>query len=240
MYTDLSYITSRKEIGKDAVTFFQNMSMSNLEGQYQHLWVAPSNLKSSILKEIDNQINLAKQHKPARIRIKMNSFTDLDIIRKISEASMAGVKIEMVIRGICCLLPGIENATDNVTIHSIVGRYLEHSRIYCFGDEKDVKIYIASADCMTRNTEKRVEIGCPIQDEKLKHQILEYFTLLMKDNVKARKLDNDGQFKQIITQEAPLNSQEECMNLAIQMAKTTKKTEKTFFQHIIKSLRKGA
>lgn len=238
MYTDLSYITSRKEIGKDAVTFFQNMSMSNLEGQYQHLWVAPSNLKSSILKEIDNQINLAKQHQPARIRIKMNSFTDLDIIHKISEASMAGVKIEMIIRGICCLLPGLENATENITIRSIVGRYLEHSRIYCFGDEKDIKIYIASADCMTRNTEKRVEIGCPIQDEKLKNQILEYFTLLMSDNIKARELCSDGHYKQIISQEAPLNSQEECMHLAIQITQEIKKSEKGLFQHIIKSLRK--
>ena len=153
---------------------------------------------------------------------------------------MAGVKIEMIIRGICCLLPGLENATENVTIRSIVGRYLEHSRIYCFGDEKDIKIYIASADCMTRNTEKRVEIGCPIQDEKLKNQILEYFTLLMNDNVKARELCSDGHYKQIISQEAPLNSQEECMNLAIQMAKTTQKPEKGFFQNIIKSLRKGA
>lgn len=170
----------------------------------------------------------------------MNSFTDLDIIRKINEASIAGVKTEMVIRGICCLLPGIKNTTDNITIHSIVGRYLEHSRIYCFGDEKDTKIYIASADCMTRNTEKRVEIGCPIQDEKLKHQILEYFTLLMKDNVKARKLGNDGHYKQIESQEAPYNSQEQCMNLAIQMAKETKKSKKRLFQHIIKSLRKGA
>jgi polyphosphate kinase len=240
MYTDHSYITSRKEIGKDAVTFFQNMSMSNLEGQYQHLWVAPSNLKSSILKEIDNQINLAKQHQPARIRIKMNSFTDLDIIHKISEASMAGVKIEMIIRGICCLLPGLENATENITIRSIVGRYLEHSRIYCFGDEKDIKIYIASADCMTRNTEKRVEIGCPIQDEKLKNQILEYFTLLMSDNIKARELCSDGHYKQIISQEAPLNSQEECMHLAIQITQEIKKSEKGLIQHIIKSLRKGA
>lgn len=240
MYTDLSYITSRKEIGKDAVTFFQNMSMSNLEGQYQHLWVAPSNLKSSILKEIDNQITLAKQNQPARIRIKMNSFTDLDIIRKISEASIAGVKIEMIIRGICCLLPGIPNQTENITIHSIVGRYLEHSRIYCFGDENNVKIYIASADCMTRNTEKRVEIGCPIQDEKLKNQIFEYFDLLMNDNVKARELDSSGHYKQIESQNTPLDSQEECMNLAIQSAKETKKSDKKLFKNIFKSLRKGA
>lgn len=240
MYTDLSYITSRKEIGTDAVTFFQNMSMANLKGQYNHLWVAPSNLKSSILKEIDDQINLAKQHQPARIRIKMNSFTDLDIIRKISEASIAGVKIEMVIRGICCLLPGIENATDNVTIHSIVGRYLEHSRIYCFGDQKDVQVYIASADCMTRNTEKRVEIGCPIQDETLKNQILEYFNLLMNDNVKARKLNSNGHYEQIESNNVPLDSQEECMNLAIQMAKETKNSDKRFFKNIFKSLRKGA
>lgn len=240
MYTDLSYITSRKEIGTDAVTFFQNMSMANLKGQYNHLWVAPSNLKSSILKEIDNQITLAKQYQPAKIRIKMNSFTDLDIIRKISEASIAGVKIEMVIRGICCLLPGIENATDNVTIHSIVGRYLEHSRIYCFGDQKDVKVYIASADCMTRNTEKRVEIGCPIQDETLKNQILEYFNLLMNDKVKARKLNSNGHYEQIESNNVPLDSQEECMNLAIQMAKETKNSDKRFFKNIFKSFRKGA
>ena len=240
MYTDLSYITSRKEIGTDAVTFFQNMSMANLKGQYNHLWVAPSNLKSSILKEIDNQITLAKQYQPAKIRIKMNSFTDLDIIRKISEASIAGVKIEMVIRGICCLLPGIENATDNVTIHSIVGRYLEHSRIYCFGDQKDVKVYIASADCMTRNTEKRVEIGCPIQDETLKNQILEYFNLLMNDKVKARKLNSNGHYEQIESNNIPLDSQEECMNLAIQMAKETKNSDKRFFKNIFKSFRKGA
>ena len=240
MYTDLSYITSRKEIGTDAVTFFQNMSMANLKGQYNHLWVAPSNLKSSILKEIDNQITLAKQYQPAKIRIKMNSFTDLDIIRKISEASIAGVKIQMVIRGICCLLPGIPNQTENITIHSIVGRYLEHSRIYCFGDENNVKIYIASADCMTRNTEKRVEIGCPIQDEKLKNQILEYFGLLMNDNVKARELDSSGHYKQIESQNTPLDSQEECMNLAIQSAKETKKSDKKFFKNIFKSLRKGA
>lgn len=240
MYTDLSYITSRKEIGKDAVTFFQNMSMSNLEGQYQHLWVAPSNLKSSIIKEIDNQIHLAKQNKTARIRIKMNSFTDLDIIRKIAEASKAGVKIDMIIRGICCLIPGIPNETENVTILSIVGRYLEHSRIYCFGNGQDTKIYIASADCMTRNTEKRVEIGCPIQDEKLKNQILEYFNLLMNDNVKSRKLDSNGHYEQIESHNAPLNSQEECMNLAIQMAKETKKSDKSFFKNIFKSLRKGA
>lgn len=240
MYTDLSYITSRKEIGTDAVTFFQNMSMANLKGQYNHLWVAPSNLKSSILKEIDNQITLAKQYQPAKIRIKMNSFTDLDIIRKISEAGIAGVKIEMVIRGICCLLPGIENATDNVTIHSIVGRYLEHSRIYCFGDQKDVKVYIASADCMTRNTEKRVEIGCPIQDETLKNQILEYFNLLMNDKVKARKLNSNGHYEQIESNNVPLDSQEECMNLAIQMAKETKNSDKRFFKNIFKSFRKGA
>ena len=208
MYTDLSYITSRKEIGKDAVTFFQNMSMSNLEGQYQHLWVAPSNLKSSILKEIDNQINLAKQHQPARIRIKMNSFTDLDIIHKISEASMAGVKIEMIIRGICCLLPGLENATENITIRSIVGRYLEHSRIYIFGTKGREKVYIASADFMTRNTLRRVEVAVPIYNTDIKMQVIEMFITMLSDNVKAREEDHNGNYKIPKNQDTPLNSQE--------------------------------
>lgn len=235
MYTDISYITTRDEIGKDAVTFFQNMSMANLKGSYKHLWVAPSNLKTSIIANIEEQTKLAKEGKPACIRIKMNSFTDLDIINKLTEASKAGVKVTMVIRGICCLLPGIENQTENIEIRSIVGRYLEHSRIYCFGQGQDTKIYISSADFMTRNTEKRVEIACPIYDENLKMKILHYFHMLLDDNIKARQLNFDGHYSSIDTSQESYNSQEECMKLAIEESKKHIETKQpTFFDKLKK------
>lgn len=234
MYTDISYITSRNEIGKDAVNFFQNMAMSNLKGSYDHLWVAPSNLKSSILSSIDDQIALAKNNQPARIRIKMNSFTDLDIIKKIADASKAGVKVTMVIRGICCLLPGIPDETENIEIYSIVGRYLEHSRIYAFGEGQNLKVYISSADFMTRNTEKRVEIACPIYDQKLKENIMEYFNMLLKDNMKARKMKSDGHYEMIESNEDPYNSQQACLDKAIEIANTKQEEPNpSFLQSLI-------
>lgn len=219
LYTDFSYITARNEIGEDAVAFFQNMATNNLHGEYKHLWVAPSNLKKEILNNIDKQIEAAKQGRPAQIRLKMNSLTDLDIIKKLAEASQAGVFITMVIRGICCLLPQIKGKTDNIRVISIVGRYLEHSRIYCFGQEDDMKIYISSADFMTRNTEKRVEIACPIYDLKLQKVLLDYFDGLLKDNVKARILQSDGTYKAVGQEYDPYDSQEQCMKIAIERAK---------------------
>lgn len=218
MYTDISYITAKPSIGKDAITFFQNMSLSNLEGEYDHLIVSPHSLKQTCLALMDEQIQQAKAQKEALILLKMNSLTDLDIIKKLQEASAAGVKIKMVIRRICCILPNLKGLTDNIEIYSIVGRFLEHSRIYCFGCGNQQKVYISSADFMTRNTEKRVEIGCPIEDENLKQELLEYFNILLKDNVKMRKLCANGEYVKMDTSGDPFIAQEYCMQKAVEEA----------------------
>lgn len=218
MYTDISYITAKPSIGKDAITFFQNMSLSNLEGEYDHLIVSPHSLKQTCLALMDEQIQQAKAQKEAQILLKMNSLTDLDIIKKLQEASAAGVKVKMVIRGICCILPNLKGLTDNIEIYSIVGRFLEHSRIYCFGCGNQQKVYISSADFMTRNTEKRVEIGCPIEDENLKQELLEYFNILLKDNVKMRKLCANGEYVKMDTSGDPFIAQEYCMQKAVEEA----------------------
>lgn len=218
MYTDISYITAKDSIGKDAISFFQNMSLSNLEGDYKHLLTSPNLLKKTCLMLMDEQIQLAKANKEAQILLKMNSLTDLDIIKKLQEASAAGVKIKMVIRGICCILPNLKGYTENIEIYSIVGRFLEHSRIYCFGVGNEQKVYISSADFMTRNTEKRVEIACPIEDENLKCELLEYFDTLLKDNVKMRRLCNNGEYIKMDTSNDPFISQEYCMKKAIEDA----------------------
>ena len=218
MYTDISYITAKPSIGKDAIAFFQNMSLSNLEGEYDHLIVSPHSLKQTCLALMDEQIQQAKAQKEAQILLKMNSLTDLDIIKKLQEASAAGVKIKMVIRGICCILPNLKGLTDNIEIYSIVGRFLEHSRIYCFGCGNQQKVYISSADFMTRNTEKRVEIGCPIEDENLKQELLEHFNILLKDNVKMRKLCANGEYVKMDTSGDPFIAQEYCMQKAVEEA----------------------
>ncbi|MFS0782624.1 polyphosphate kinase 1 [Bacillus sp. 1P06AnD] len=195
LYTDLSLITANKEIGADAATFFKNMSISNLDGQYSKLLVAPSSLKSGLISMIDGEIAKAKDGKRAKIIMKMNSLTDRQIINKLSEASCAGVDIKLIIRGICCLLPGIKGRTENIMVESVVGRFLEHSRIYCFGEGADTKMYISSADIMTRNTEKRVEIACPIIDPHVKKTILDMLEVWLNDNVKARVLQSNGEYK---------------------------------------------
>jgi polyphosphate kinase len=194
LYTDLSLITANQEIGHDTMRFFKNMSISNLFGEYNHLMVAPNSFKNKLLKLIDFEIEKAKNGEACGIIIKSNSFTDKDIIEKLSEASNAGVEIKLIIRGICCLLPGIEEKTENITVISIVGRFLEHSRIYLFGRNNDVKIYIASADMMTRNTSRRVEIACPIYDKEIKDQIIRQLDIMLKDNAKARILTGEGNY----------------------------------------------
>lgn len=195
IYTDLCLMTSNQSIGKDACLFFQNMSISNLYGKYSKLLVSPSNLKSQILLLIDKEIAKGSE---GHIFMKMNSLTDIDIINKLSEASNAGVKIKLNIRGICCILPGIKRKTQNIEITSIVGRFLEHPRIYCFGKSvEDIKIYIGSADMMTRNTEKRVEILVPIENKTIKKQILNIVNIINKDNVKARKIKPNGKLEKI-------------------------------------------
>ena len=171
MYTDLSLMTANSAIGKDAAEFFKNMSIGNLAGQYDYLIVSPTSLKQKILYLMDEEI---KKGSNGRIIMKMNSVTDVDFIQKVSEASRSGVKVDLIVRGICCILPGVTGYTDNVRVMSVVGRYLEHPRIFSFGSGNDQKIYIGSADMMTRNTEKRVEVAAPILDQDICRQINHY------------------------------------------------------------------
>jgi polyphosphate kinase len=195
LYTDLSLITANQDIGQEANEFFRNMSISNLKGQYNNLLVAPYSFKNNMMVLMDSEIEKARRGEASGIIIKSNSLTDKDIIAKLSEASQAGVEIQLIIRGICCLLPGIAGKTENITVYSIVGRFLEHSRIYGFGRDKDIKVYISSADMMTRNTMRRVEIACPILDTDIRDQILHILNIMVKDNVKARLIGSDGIYR---------------------------------------------
>ncbi len=212
MYTDLSLMTANREIGEDAALFFQNMSIGNLDGIYRHLIVSPTSLKPKILQLMDQEIRKGSK---GRIIMKMNSLTDVDFIAKAAEASQAGVRVELIVRGICCILPGITGYTENISISSIVGRYLEHPRIFSFGTGTDQKIYIGSADMMTRNTEKRVEVAAPVLDPDVKRQVNEYLDIMLADNVKARVLQKDGTYKKKPITENRVNSQEYFMKSAV-------------------------
>ena len=209
LYTDLSLITARPEIGMEASRIFQALSLGTVVDKTEHLLVSPKCLQKPVLEMIDNEIAMVKSGQEGYIGIKINSLTDKKIIAKLIEASEAGVKIDMVIRGICCLRSGIEDLTDNIRIISIVGRFLEHSRIYIFGTETRARIYIASADFMTRNTTRRVEVAVPIEDVDLRARIQEMFITMLSDNVKAREQQPDGTYVCLTPEEnAPLNSQE--------------------------------
>ncbi|WP_313527181.1 polyphosphate kinase 1 [Anaerotignum sp.] len=209
MYTDLSLISYDQRIGQDAAEFFKNMGIGNLEGIYKHLLVAPISLKQTVIKLIDEQIALANK---GHIFIKINSLTDVDIMEKLKQASCAGVKVIMIIRGICCLKPNIEGKTDNIHISSVVGRFLEHSRIYSFGTGSTQKIYISSADFMTRNTERRVEVACPIYDERAREKIRHIMEAAEYDNVKARVLLANGNYVKKDKHKLPIDSQQLLMN----------------------------
>lgn len=208
LYTDLSFMTANVEIGLEAAKVFQALSMEETVDNVQHLLVAPRCLQNKVLSMIDEEIACAKEGKEAYIGLKMNSLTDKKIIDKLIEASQAGVKIDMVIRGICCLIPGVKGKTENIQVRSIVGRFLEHSRIYIFGTQEREKVYIASADLMTRNTLRRVEVATPIYDKDLKMQLEEMFITMLSDNQKARQEDSRGNYEIAEAQETPLNSQE--------------------------------
>ncbi len=205
MYTDVSLMTSNQEIGEDAAEFFKNMAIANLDGAYKHLIVAPTSLKQKVLYLIDEEIKKGTQ---GRVIMKMNSVTDRDFILKIAEASKAGVKIDLLVRGICCILPGVEGETDNLKVTSIVGRYLEHPRIFCFGEGAEQKIYIGSADMMTRNTDKRVEVAAPILDESIKKRLYDMLQIMLKDNVKIRNMRNDGTYEKVKWVQPLINAQE--------------------------------
>ncbi|MGB8455202.1 MAG: polyphosphate kinase 1 [Anaerocolumna sp.] len=209
LYTDLSLITANQDIGQEANEFFKNMSIANLKGQYNQLLVAPYSFKNNMLALMDYEIEKARRGEGSGIIIKSNSLTDKEIITKLSEASQAGVEVKLIIRGICCLLPGINDKTDNIMVTSVVGRFLEHSRIYCFGKDKDIRLYISSADMMTRNTSRRVEIACPILDADIRNQILHILDIMFKDNVKARLIGSDGIYwKKEIENDTSFDSQQ--------------------------------
>ena len=208
LYTDLSLMTANVEIGLEASNVFQALSKGEVVEHSEHLLVAPKCLQNKVLAMLDEEIAHARNGEEAYAGFKLNSLTDKKIIDKLIEASEAGVKIDMVVRGICCLIPGVEGKTENIRIISIVGRFLEHSRIYIFGNSKRRKYYIASADFMTRNTVRRVEVAAPVYDERLQNKLQDMFDIMLADNQKARYLDAEGNYHRVINKEAPLNSQE--------------------------------
>ena len=207
LYTDLSLITVNREIAVEASTVFNALALGNLVEHTNYLLVAPHCLQNRILDMLDTEINLAKSGQPAYFGAKLNSLSDKLIIDKLVEASQAGVKIELVVRGICCLIAEVEGYTDNITVTSIVGRFLEHSRIYIFGLDDRQKVYISSADFMTRNTVRRVEVAAPINDENIKMRILNMFAVMLSDNVKARIQLNDGSYEKKECNGTKLDSQ---------------------------------
>lgn len=208
LYTDYSVLTHDQEIGRNAAQVFQALAMGETLKKSGPLLVAPHCLQNRVLEMIDEQIALAKRGEEAYIGVKINSLTDKKIIDALMAASQAGVKIEMVVRGICCLLPGVPGKTENIRIVSIVGRFLEHSRIYIFGTGKQRKIYIASADFMTRNTLRRVEVAAPIRDEALQEEILSAFDVMLRDNCQAWNLCSDGVYRRNRNDQPKLNAQE--------------------------------
>ena len=208
LYTDLSLMTADPKIGMEAARVFQALAMGETVEDMEYLLVAPRCLQNKVLAMIDEEIEHAKAGEPAYIGLKMNSLTDKRIMSKLVEASCAGVHIDMVIRGICCLIPGVKGQTENIHIISIVGRFLEHSRIYIFGTQERARIYISSADFMTRNTLRRVEVAAPIEDPDIRMQIQEMFVTMLSDNRKARKMNSKGNYKIEESDNAPLNSQE--------------------------------
>lgn len=208
-YTDLSLVTSHPEIGLDAVALFNDILVNNIGGRYKRLLVAPSSMRQSILLMIQQEIDCAAKGEPAAVFAKFNSLTDKDIIDKLVEASRAGVKIRLIVRGICCLRPGIPGLTHNITVISIVGRFLEHARVYCFGEGERRRVFISSADWMTRNTERRIEVACPILDDAIAGRIMGMMEIAFNDNVKVRELMPDGSYARRITaaEEPVLDSQ---------------------------------
>ena len=202
---------------------FHALCLEQLVESTQHLLVAPKCLQNKVLAMIDGEIDKVKAGKEGYIGAKMNALTDKVIIDTLVEASQAGVKIDLIIRGICCLVPGIRGYTENIRVISIVGRYLEHSRIYIFGKGREADVYIASADFMTRNTTKRVEVAAPIWDEDIKERLLGMFNLILRDNVKAREMKPDGNYARVKSSDIQLNSQEYFFSLSYQQAEEAQK-----------------
>ena len=208
LYTDLSLMTANEQIGMDAARVFQALAKGEVVEDMEHLLVAPKCLQSKVIEKIEEQIQKQKNGETAYIGLKMNSLTDKRIIDKLIDASKAGVKIDMIVRGICCLIPGVEGETENIHVISVVGRFLEHSRIYIFGNGEEAQYYIGSADFMTRNTVKRVEVAAPVYSERLKKRLQDLFDMMLSDNKKARKEDAKGAYSVVECKGQPINSQE--------------------------------
>lgn len=224
MYTDVCLMTADREIGQDGATFFQNMCMGNLGGSYRHLLVSPYSLKKKVLELIEEE---TRKGENGRIIMKMNSVTDVDFIEQISRASRAGVEVDLLVRGICCIRPGVEGYTDHVRVTSIVGRFLEHPRIFSFGRGSAQKLYIGSADMMTRNTEKRVEVACPVYDVDLRARLNHMLQVMLEDNVKARVLDAAGTYLKKGQGEPFVDAQEVFMQEAVQAAAVKKPAKRS-------------
>lgn len=224
MYTDVCLMTADREIGQDGATFFQNMCMGNLGGSYRHLLVSPYSLKKKVLELIEEE---TRKGENGRIIMKMNSVTDVDFIEQISRASRAGVEVDLLVRGICCIRPGVEGYTDHVRVTSIVGRFLEHPRIFSFGRGSAQKLYIGSADMMTRNTEKRVEVACPVYDEDLRARLNHMLQVMLEDNVKARVLDAAGTYLKKGQGEPFVDAQEVFLQEAVQAAAVKKPAKRS-------------
>ncbi|WP_028399462.1 RNA degradosome polyphosphate kinase [Ectobacillus panaciterrae] len=208
-YTDFGFITSRKDFGIDATNFFNYLSGYTRKPQFHQISVAPLDVRHTFIERIEEEISYHKQYGSGHIIAKMNSLTDKMLIQKLYEASCAGVKIDLIVRGTCCLRPGIPNVSERIRVISIVGRYLEHSRIYYFRHNGEERLYLSSADWMTRNMEKRVEIAFPIPDRKMKKRIIDLLQLILLDNVKAREQNECGEYKYAAwkAEEAEIDSQ---------------------------------
>lgn len=218
LYTDFSYLTSNIEIGMDAKDLFDNIMIGNLDGEYKHLLVSPKSMQEGLKALIDEQIERQEKTGDGYIRLKMNSISDRKIIDKLSEASNKGVKIDMMVRGITCILPGVEERTENIEIYQVVGRFLEHHRVYQFGMGVDAKVYISSADFMTRNIRNRMEVAAPIYDYEIKNRILEFMDIMFSDDVKMRKLQKDGSYLKVPNVKG-INAQEVLISRAIERTK---------------------
>ncbi|MDO5301136.1 MAG: polyphosphate kinase 1 [Tissierellia bacterium] len=219
MYTDFSLCTANQEIGRDVNALFDNFLTGNLNGSYDKLMVSPKSMQEGLERLFNEQIAIAKNGGNGYIRLKMNSISDRILIDKISEASNAGVKIDMMVRGITCIIPGIANRTENVSIYSVVGRFLEHHRVYQFGRGQDAQVYISSADFMTRNIRKRVEVACPVLDTTIKMRVLDFMDIMFSDDVKIRELLPTGRYTQV-KNEHNIVAQEVLMTEAVDYADT--------------------
>ena len=236
LYTDLSVMTASPSIGADGAAFFRNMLTDNLEGSYQTLWVAPYGLKPRILALIDEQIAKGPE---GYLCFKVNSVTEREVIDKLRQASQAGVEIKLIVRGICCLRPGVLHQTENIQVTSIVGRYLEHARVYIFGRGADAKYFIASADLMTRNLRRRVEIACPIFDPAIQDQLRYLLDLQLQDNAKASFLQPSGAYLRKEVHGPRIDSQAELMKTSLHRPEPdpVPRPNRSFFQRLMALLR---